>query len=112
MFTTEFLIPMPPRYHADVADAKALDVIGRQHGQPDPDHHLCCQQRYHQRDGMLLYQIYKTIYGYQFGDTHNDGTRTCGLDGLGESGSAPKQALWHVEDPTRRGVRFFLEPFP
>jgi hypothetical protein len=101
----QFLIPMPARYHAEVASARALDKLAReQYGQRDADHHLCCLQNQHLREGMLMYEIYRTIYGYQFGDTHNDGRGRLLHRGATLAEAIAYAREWHAQDPEKRGV--------
>jgi hypothetical protein len=98
-----------PQWAQRILHAKWLDAyaVGN-FGQHDRDHHLCCEQRYQQRDGFRMVEVATNIFGYCVRDTHNDGQGVL-FGGRDRPGTTWDEACewahqWHAKKPTHRMV--------
>lgn len=97
------------KWKNDIADARSLDKYAvAQHSQVDRDHHLCCVQRQHAREGYVLVEVATNIFGYCVRDTHNDGDGVL-FGGRRRPGTTKQEAIdwardWHNQLPTHREV--------
>lgn len=62
------------KYFESVLKAKEIDKLCvYQYGQIDKSHHLVCLQRQHAREGVVILEIFTSMYGFQVRDTDNFG---------------------------------------